>query len=713
MNHQLQDDIIHRALNHCEVGIIVVNAESKIVFWNHWMTESTNLPTEDAINHQLMDIFPELSDNPRLMGCIEHALTQGRSSLLSQKLNKYPLPLYRSQADRSQGKRMHQMVIVKPIPLDDGAFFCMISINDVTKSVQREDVLQEIATHAQASASRLKANEEYLTAVFNSAQDGIITFSEDGQITQCNNAAATLFDLAQHEMERASVFDLLENFHLARKAGDTTISAVLNYHDIKQGIIELTARSNKGFTFPIEMSVSAIQNIGEPMYVSTIRDITARKNYDEHLAHVASHDSLTDLPNRSLFNDRLVHALRNARRNKTICVLMFIDVDRFKTINDSLGHDIGDEVIIETAKRLKSTLRETDTVSRLGGDEFTIILENLASPLQAQHAAEKIIDAFSSPFILNSQEIFVTLSIGIAINDTPKISHSELLRNADSAMYRSKGQGRNQYNFFSKDMNETTKRRLSLETDLRNAIANNEFELYIQPQITMENDRCTGGEALLRWHHPERGNIPPGQFIPIAEDSGIIVEIGQWVFEQSCKISKDINDLFEGDFCLSLNISPKEFTLLKSAKWYLETAKKAGIEPHQIDIEITEGCIMSDTTNSIQLLNELSSYGFHLSVDDFGTGYSSLAYLHRFPIDALKIDQSFVRNLPHDPDAISISQAIIHLAHSLRLEVIAEGVETKEQLDFMRKNRCEYVQGYYFSKPMKATAFMKWLHDQY
>lgn len=709
--HFCDGDLLRDALEHTDTGMIIISNKWEVLFWNQWMEQYSEIPRTLALGQRFDDIFSTVL-SVRLKNSIEQCLRLGRSSLLSEKLNKSPLPLFRTRADKLSGKRMNQMITVKPLPLKDSQFHCLLNISDVTKSVQREEVLQEIAVRAKAAANRLQISEENLKAIIESIQDGICTIDDQGHIIEANNNAASLFQLSQAKICTTFIYNLVEELHKKVHEEKYPIALLLDELSASNSKLEFTGRRLDSSVFSLEFSICKSHSIKGVQYVCTIRDISERKYTEQQLEHLAQYDSLTDLPNRVLFCDRLEHAMENARRKNNKCVLLFIDLDRFKSINDDLGHKVGDEVLIEAANRIKLCIRQNDSVSRLGGDEFTIILEDIEKPETTKRVATKLLSAFKNPFFIDKHEIYVGISIGIAVYPDSAADSSELMRNADLAMYKSKAQGSNQFFFFSQEMNEVTKKRIALESDLHKAIDNNEFHLCFQPQLRLDNNHCIGAEALLRWVSEKRGYIPPNQFIAIAEDSGFISEIGIWVFETACKHAKEIIDMGHSDFRMSVNIFPKEFNLLKNCQPYLDIVDKFGLKPSNIDIEITEGCIMHNTQNSIMLLSEFSQAGFHLSVDDFGTGYSSLAYLHRFPLDVLKIDQSFIRNLPFNQDSVVISQSIIHLAHSLGLNVIAEGVETTAQLDFLRENNADIAQGFLYAKPMKEAELKQWMQQR-
>ena len=438
----------------------------------------------------------------------------------------------------------------------------------------------------------------------------------------------------------------------------------------------------------------------------TNADITERKVADDRILHLATHDPLTDLPNRFLFDDRLSQAIARAQREKTRLAVLFIDLDRFKTVNDSLGHPVGDALLREVAKRLNSILRDGDTLARPGGDEFILLIPSFSATSGRMIVAERILNVLAQPFEIEGNELHVTCSIGVAIYPNDGADAAELLKNADSAMYKAKDEGRNNIQFFTSSMTEHARTRLSLETRLRRALASDELMVYYQPQVDIASGRVVGAEALARWHDPEQGWISPAQFIPIAEDSGLIQPLGDWVLMEACRQGKAWHDAGFGAFTMAVNVSARQFRepdFLHRVSLVLE---ETGLPANFLELEITETAIMRNAEETIAELQNLNDLGVRLAIDDFGTGYSSLSYLKRFPLHRLKIDQSFVRDLTTDPLDSVIVSAMIAMAHSLGLKVVAEGVETATQLDFFRLQQCAEVQGYYFGKPLPANEFV-------
>ncbi len=458
--------------------------------------------------------------------------------------------------------------------------------------------------------------------------------------------------------------------------------------------------------------------------LAIVRDITDRKNSESRIFNLAYFDELTALPNRQLFGQSLVRTIEKAERDEQEFAVLFVDLDRFKRINDTLGHSVGDELLKEVARRLEKCIRATDSISRiesmhdggiqlarLGGDEFVIKLYGIESEDSVSAVAGRIISVLTPPFNCEGHQFVVTPSIGIAMYPQDGTTAEELLMNADSAMYRAKFAGRNNYQFYSETMRTKSLHRIDLENEIRKALETNQFELHYQPKADAETWSLVGAEALLRWHHPERGNISPVEFIPIAEETGLIVPIGQWVLKQACKQAKTWTEFPFGDIAVSVNISSHQFQSDSLIDDVLGAALSAGIEPTLLELEITESVLLHDADNTLVALNTLKRAGIALSVDDFGTGYSSLSYLKRFPIDTLKIDRSFVKDLHTDQDDAAICAAILAMAQQLGLNVVAEGVETKEQLEFLRHHGCNQIQGFLCSKPLSANQFAVLLRE--
>lgn len=493
-------------------------------------------------------------------------------------------------------------------------------------------------------------------------------------------------------------------------------SGILKNHDIRSGVDVLISGANGAYGIlgaysrePFRFTSSSIT------FLQGLANILAiaidRKTTEERLAYLAQFDPLTGLPNRNLFLDRLKQAMEYVQRAPGKVAVVFADLARFKIINDTMGHSAGDNLLMQVARRLQKCLRSGDTVARLGGDEFAFILLNLTKVEDATVVAEKVIASFAPPFELDGQEAYVSASLGISIYPGDGTDADGLLRNADTAMFQAKEQGPGIYQFYLPQMNERAVARLKIETQLRGALARHEFVLHYQPKASLVNGEITGFEALLRWQHPSHGLVPPLQFISVLEDTGLIVSVGEWVVRTVCN---QIREWHRQGFALhpiSINLSARQFQQQDLDSIIGKTLEITGIDPHLLEFELTESVLMKEAEMAANALQNLKAYGVQISMDDFGTGYSSLAYLKRFPLDVLKIDRAFIRDVTSDPDDATIAVAMIKLAHSLGLRVVAEGVETRAQLDFLRENGCDEMQGYYFSQPLPLESASRALMD--
>jgi diguanylate cyclase (GGDEF)-like protein/PAS domain S-box-containing protein len=440
--------------------------------------------------------------------------------------------------------------------------------------------------------------------------------------------------------------------------------------------------------------------------LTIVRDITEQHKSSEVIRRHAYYDALTLLPNRFLALDRLSKMIEESEKDNEHIVVFFLDLDDFKKVNDSLGHEIGDKVLIESALRLTRTIRKEDTIGRLGGDEFIVLSKGLGEQNDPLEIAENLLKVFREPFQIDGRELILTLSIGIAVSPENGHTVSDLLRNADTAMYQAKSLGRNAYSFFTKEMNIAMIRRFEIEEQMHGALERNEFEVYYQPQFDVKNNKTIGAEALLRWHSAALGNITPDEFIPIAEHTGLIVVIGQYVVKQALNFLSRWQQIEGEQYTIAVNLSPRQFRDKNLIPFIKESLDEANIEAGRLELEITEGVLMTGQSYISEALLELQRLGVKLSMDDFGTGYSSLSYLRQYDFDVLKIDRSFINGITQNKEDRDLVKASIAIAHSLGLDVVAEGVEVTEQLAILKELNCDYVQGYYFSKPMPAGQFI-------
>jgi diguanylate cyclase (GGDEF)-like protein len=441
------------------------------------------------------------------------------------------------------------------------------------------------------------------------------------------------------------------------------------------------------------------------------KEISERKSVEGKLAYLAHHDSLTNLPNRVLLLDRLHQVLTRLPWHKRLAAVLFLDLDHFKHINDTMGHTAGDLLLVAVSERLQTCVRSGDTIARLGGDEFAIILADIARAEDVTKVAQKIVDTMSGRFVLKDHEFFITASIGISLYPNDGSDAETLLKNADTAMYRAKGQGRNNYQIYSTAMNVNVFERLAMENSMRQALERKEFLLHYQPQVDLNTGQIVGFEALMRWQHPDLGLVSPAKFIPIAEETGLIVPMGEWALRTACAQNKVWQDSGLSPVVVSVNMSVRQFQQKNLVGMVSQVLKETRLDAKYLELELTESVLMQKEEPVIAMLSELHSMGIALSIDDFGTGYSSLSYLNRFPINTLKIDQSFASNITRNRNDTVIVTAIITLAHSLRMKAVAEGVETAEQLEFLRSLQCDRMQGYLFSMPLPADEATKLLAE--
>ncbi|WP_165855013.1 EAL domain-containing protein [Marinobacter sp. JSM 1782161] len=478
---------------------------------------------------------------------------------------------------------------------------------------------------------------------------------------------------------------------------------------------EINSARRSGERFWEQVIVTPIKDDdGNPSHFLILgEDISIRKRYEQQLLRQANYDILTGLPNRMLALDRLKLALAQARREETLVGVMFLDLDNFKHINDTMGHEAGDNLLIEASRRISSCLRGTSTVARLGGDEFLVILPGLRDPEATEQVGDRILQTFAPPFHLNGQEVFVSTSIGIAIYPTDSDNSGNLLQHADAAMYQAKSKGKSAYERFAPEMKEVSHERLQIESRLRRALELDEFDLHYQPIVRAATGELIGAEALIRWNSPTMGLMMPDKFIPLAEETGLIIPIGEWVVRQACAAARQWQESTGLKLSIAVNVSPRQFRDPSFIDAIQRALTEQELDPACLELEITERLILDNTIETADILRRLDGMGVRLSVDDFGTGYSALSYLKSYPFDTLKVDKSFIRDVMVEPGDAALVRAIIHMAHSLDLEVIAEGVEEKAQSEFLQAQNCDYAQGYFYSRPASGEAFVEWVRKHH
>jgi diguanylate cyclase (GGDEF)-like protein/PAS domain S-box-containing protein len=572
-------------------------------------------------------------------------------------------------------------------------------------------MLAWVGGHINRFRRRMDERKAFYQAIWDACSDVVVVVDDQGLIQYVNPAAQHVFGVGPSKLTGASLARL-QPPEPRSDAASTLIDEALANRRLGLSVTgESLGWHAEGRPLPLEVTFSTVLLEGQRMVVGFLRDITERKESEQRIRYMAGHDALTGLPNRVLLKDRLTQAIADARRRNLSVWVAFLDIDRFKLINDSLGHAAGDVLLTTVAGRLRSALREGDTVARLGGDEFVLVLTEHAPGSLTPPVVERVMRSVEQPLSTHGHELLPTCSMGISVFPSDGDDAGTLIEHADITMYRAKQQGRNRFCFYAASMNRHARERLVLERELRVALEQGQFVLHYQPQVELATGRIVGVEALVRWAHPRSGLVGPEDFIGVAEEMGLIVPLGQWVLRTACRQNRAWQRAGMAPMRVAVNLSARQFAepgLLPSVR---EALDEAELEARYLEVEITESLVMSDVGRTIETLEALKSLGVHLSIDDFGTGYSSLAYLKRFPIDTLKIDRSFVRDINADPEDAAIVEAIILLARSLGRSVVAEGVEDESQLRFLMRHRCDLVQGYLFSRALAPEALAACLEN--
>ncbi len=609
--------------------------------------------------------------------------------------NSHKTGFIRTMHQRKDGSRLPVEVYLRAF-MSEGRQLLVAVVRDLTERLKAE--------------ADLRKSEQRFRVAFNQAAVGLAHVGMDGRWLMANQKLCEIVGYTQEEMLTLNYQTLT---HPEDLPVDLEIGRRMFAHEVYEKSREKRYLHKNGYYIWVNLTSSLVRDEnGEPRYYSTVvEDISRRKQMEGELLHMANHDVLTSLPNRSLLIDRITQAITYANRSGEQVAVLLIDLDRFKNVNDSLGHDVGDKMITAIARKLLSQVRDVDTVARLGGDEFVILVTNVDHEDAVATLAQQVLEALTQPLTIQGHELYPAGSIGVSLYPKDGADSQTLLKNADTAMYRAKEAGRNNFQFYARAMNARALDRLKLEGALRNALLRNEFVLQYQPQMDIASGAIVGVEALLRWQPPNAEMIHPADFIPIAEETGLIVGIGEWVLRTACAQHRAwARSGLYPPLRMAVNLSARQFKQQDIAKMVSRALEDSGCEPNCLELEITESILMDNAEAAAATLQKLADMGVHLAIDDFGTGYSSLAYLKRFPIHALKIDRSFVRDITTDTDDAAIAKAVIALAHSMKLRVIAEGVETSEQLDFLREQRCDQMQGYLLSRPLPARQLEGLLH---
>ena len=671
------DDIINSL-----AGIFyILDNQGRFVRWNTELEKVTGYSRDEISLMHALDFFDE-KDKVLIAEKMREVFEKGESSteanIVTKSGQKIPFYLTGQQANL-------------------GETTCLVGLGiNISERKRMEETLRE--------------HEARLRSVFEGSSDAIMLLTEKGYF-DCNERTLEIFGMnSKQEFVVCHPSDLSPP---VQPDGRDSLSAanerIRFAFEHGANRFEWMHRRKNGDIFPSEVLFSAFEYGGKRVLQATVRDIAERKIAEERLNQLAHYDVLTGLPNRTLFLDRLGHEIKKSNRSGLALTLLYIDLDQFKEVNDTLGHNVGDNLLVDAAHRIATCVRDSDTVARLGGDEFTVILAELADLGHVERVAKTIIKSLSDPFQLGSESVYISASIGITLYPNDAANAEDLLKNADQAMYVAKNDGRNRFSYFTNMLQEKAQERSRLVKDLRGALAAGQFKVYYQPIVELATGIVCKAEALIRWRHPEHGMISPADFIPLAEEIGLINEIGNWVFRESVHWVKRWNELCPHGFQVSVNKSPIQFHSEIYHDDWLNYLREQMIPGRCITIEITEGLLLNASSGITDKLISFRDAGIQVSIDDFGTGYSALSYLKQFDIDYLKIDQSFVRDLVTDPSDLALSEAIIVMAHKLGLKVIAEGIETIEQRELLAAAGCDYGQGFLFSRAIPPEEFEKLL----
>jgi diguanylate cyclase (GGDEF)-like protein/PAS domain S-box-containing protein len=667
-------------------GILAVDSQGKVVSFNRKFAQMWQVP----------DFLLDSGDNNQILGF-------GINQL------KYPEIFLNRVKDLSDRPQAESYDIIE---FKDGRIFERYSLPQRTggKITGRVFSFRDVTERLQ-SEEKLRKSEERFHLLTRATNDAVWDFNLSKKEYLLSAEFEKVFGYKLNQDQSIKLAAWRENIHPEERE-----RVISSFNAAMRGDAQCWSeeysfrRADGGYVFVLDRGYIIRNESGKAVRaIGTMMDITQRKQAEEIIRYQAVYDQLTGLPNRLLFNERLSAALKQAKNNKTMIAVMFLDLDRFKKINDTLGHAAGDRLLESFAARISDTLRSTDTVSRWGGDEFTVLLSEINCPEDALKTAQRILDNLKPVFHLEEQPLHVSSSIGIALYPDDGEDAETLVKNADAALYRAKERGRNNYQFYTSTINPEGSQLFTLENRLHEALGKGQFEVYYQPKVNITTWKIQGMEALLRWHHPELGLVPPGTFIPIAEENGLIVAIGEWVLETACTQNKAWQDALQPDLRIAVNFSARQFQQFNLVQMVTNCLEKTGLEAKYLELEITETTAMQDMDYTKKVLKDLQNMGVQIALDDFGTGYCSLNYLKKFPLNILKIDKSFVSELTTDPYERAIANAIATLGRDLNLSVVAEGVETKDQLECLRELHCQEIQGYYFSRPLSANDASKLL----
>ena len=668
-------------------AMVVVNQGGEIVLLNVQAEKQFGYRRDELVGQKVKNIIPE--------GFAERLIADGTRSAAEALAQQIGTGI-ELNGRRKDGSEFPIEIMLSPLESAEGIL--------VTAAIRDISVRKAAEEHLAQMEGRYRG-------LLEAAPDAMVVVDQSGEIVLLNVQAEKHFGYRRDELIGQKVKNIIPKGFAERLISDALRSAEdALAQQIGTGI-ELNGRRKDGSEFPIEIMLSPLEGAEGVLVTAAIRDITTRRKAEALMIHSSEHDFLTGLPNRTLLSDRVNQAIRMAIRHKRKVAVLFLDLDGFKHINDSLGHPTGDKLLQSVGNRLVDCVRGSDTVSRQGGDEFVVLLSEEEDSEDASITAKRMLRAVAEAHFIDQHDLHITCSVGVSLYPDDGLNAETLIKNADTAMYQAKENGRQTYQYFKPAMNVRAVERQSLEESLRRALERQEFVVHYQPKINLETGRISGAEALLRWTHPTRGPVPPGQFIPVAEDCGLILPIGTWVLRQACQQAQAWVDAGLPLGTMAVNISAMQLRNESFLEGVFAILQDTRLDPRLLELELTESVLMKHAESTASILTALRERGVQVAVDDFGTGYSSLSYLRKFPIDALKIDQSFVGQITTVPDETIIVKAVIGLGRSLKLRVVAEGVETQEQLAFLQAHQCDEAQGYYFSRPVLPQQFAKLLKN--
>lgn len=699
------------AIEASDVGLMVIDSRERIKICNSAMANLAGRTQASIIERRLVDAFPEVSDHV-LIGLVKKCLRRDRSYFLASMFNEPAFLRVRSSLIQiTEEPVLRENIAIKPVNVDCERF-CLIQVQDVTRASRREKILRRIAFETKQNAEALKRNESRLRSIFDSVSDALLILDDGGYVIEANASSSSTLRL-DYSPVGLRIDEFISKDGAANwndlKSIDPNPADKSSGNTILEG--EVAPRSQPPFA--VEFSISNFLSENQKRYSLVIRDVSRRKEAESKILKMTYFDSLTGLANRSLFEDRLNQAVkRTISKNDDKFALLVFHVDRLKLVNESFGHAAGDHVIQEIGGRLRGSIKAKDTVARIESDEFAVILEDYSDVRGLVAICERLSTTLHEPISLNDSEVYVSVPFGIAIYPYAGEDASTLLGNAITAMRKTKVNGIKNFIFYSPEMNRIAAKQLSVETNLRMALRNKQFELFYQPKIDMKSNQVIGAEALIRWAKPDGTYVPPGMFLPVAEETGFIVDISAWVLEEAIRrLGSWKEDPLLRSIHIGVNVAAKQFRDTALAEQIKSLLAQYDADPKSLDVEITEGTLVEDTQLCINILNELKALGVRVSLDDFGTGYSSLSYLRHFPLDTIKIDKSFVDDILKHSDALAIARTIIDLGKNLKRDVVAEGIESNEQSRELQRFGCHIGQGYFFGRPMPIDEFTVWLKD--